>query len=190
MKKFHQAALAAAAALSMSVLPAKAFYVQGGGGVSFDPSLDYNHISYPMQTGWNATGSVGMDLPFPGLAVQGDVFYTHPRYTCCVSSLSSLSLMGDLVYNFNLGMPLVPYVGAGIGAADTRYSDPADTAFSGDQWAFAWQAIAGVRWEFAPDFSIYGEYRYQGATSVTIKGEPDIANQSNNVTFGIRFDLP
>jgi len=184
-------AAAAAALLGVTAAPAQALYVQGGGGVSFDPSLDYNHVSYPMKTGWNAGGSIGTDLFFPGLALQGDVFYTHSRYSCCTSSLSSLSVMGDLVYNFELpGVPLTPYVGAGIGAADTRYSDPAAPAFSGSQWAFAWQAIAGARWQVAPTFSIYGEYRYQGASNVTIKGEPDIGNQSNSLTFGVRFDLP
>jgi opacity protein-like surface antigen len=178
----------AAAALMLAVLPARAVYVQAGGGVSFDPSLSYGTTSYPMNTGWNVTGSAGFDLPL-GFALQGDAFYNDSQYSCCKSSLSSLSLTGDLLYNIPTGTPFTPYFGAGVGAADTRYRDPTAVAFDGDAWTFAYQAIGGVRWQFAPLTSLFAEYRFQNAGDVTIKGEPHVGNESNNATFGVRLDL-
>jgi outer membrane protein OmpA-like peptidoglycan-associated protein len=66
---------------------------------------------------------------------------------------ANLSFMVNGLYDINLGMPVVPYIGAGAGATELRTN-------IGNRWGFAIQPIVGVSYSITPQISVAGEYRY------------------------------
>jgi outer membrane protein OmpA-like peptidoglycan-associated protein len=76
----------------------------------------------------------------------------------------NISLMANGLYDINIGMPIVPYIGAGAGATDLGDGTT-------DRWGFAIQPIVGVSYSITPQISIAGEYRYlYGVDEVHISG--------------------
>ncbi len=84
--------------------------------------------------------------------------------------------MVNVLYDVNLGLPVFPYFGVGVGGqivsqsnftqAPTGFVFPPGAVRSGTQsvGAFAYQAIAGVAWPVAavPGLSLTAEYRFLG----------------------------
>lgn len=89
--------------------------------------------------------------------------------------------MVNAVYNFTgLSNPqVVPYVGAGIGAAQLDYEGDTST------WNFAYQAMAGVGYEVAPQWTIYGEGRWFATSDTKVWLGDGLAT---DLSFGT-FDL-
>ena len=77
---------------------------------------------------------------------------------------SNISFMVNGLYDINVGMPIVPYIGAGAGATDLKFNGTSvgGIAATGnsDRWGFAIQPIVGVSYSINPQVSIAGEYRY------------------------------
>jgi OOP family OmpA-OmpF porin len=167
-------------------------YLEVMGGPTFDPSLPYGGLKFNMKTGYNVGGAIGTSLDNwfgPDWAVQGDVLYTSSQYSGFASHMSSTSVMGDIVYNWKNSSAWTPYIGAGLGAVDVDYRSTQFPTFQGDAWAFGYQGFVGLDVSVAHDVSLFGEYRYQGASKVTVKGTSDIGYESNNLTFGVKVDL-
>jgi OmpA-OmpF porin, OOP family len=84
----------------------------------------------------------------------------------------SHAIMTNLLYDINLGWPVTPHVGVGIGAADLI--DQARVAgfgrlFSDDDWQFAYQAIGGLRYNVTPQVALDLDYRYFATTDATFR---------------------
>jgi opacity protein-like surface antigen len=79
-------------------------------------------------------------------------------------AVDTQSLMVNLIYDFEWGIPVRPYVGIGVGAARIGY-EISDT-FSGatlldeSKTAFAYQGIVGVRAPLGRRFHVSADYRY------------------------------
>jgi OOP family OmpA-OmpF porin len=217
MKRFVTAALAAATLLCAGATASADTYLQGSGGVTFDPTQDFGCAScgVSVDTGFNVGFGLGTTLDrwfSPNWALQGDLFYTNSSYTgatchptegfthpICTAHLNSLSLMGSVIYNWHNSTDFTPYVGFGIGGVDvmvdTHTTAPPflpNGAWTG--WRFGWQAIAGVDFRVDDLFSIYGEYRYQDGGSGTVRQEgfADLHNvqyTSNNVSVGVKLHI-
>jgi outer membrane protein OmpA-like peptidoglycan-associated protein len=97
-------------------------------------------------------------------------------------STHSNSIMTNAIYDFTFGWPVTPHLGAGVGATDVNAGvslapgvrPPGvlrTTGFgsaSGHQWNFAYQAIAGVRYDVNPLISVDFDYRYLATPDFTI----------------------
>jgi outer membrane protein OmpA-like peptidoglycan-associated protein len=108
---------------------------------------------------------------------------------------NSHALMTNVIYDFTLGWPVTPHIGAGIGAVDVITSAsvghftlnnpigapivPATplsvapqtfggTLIHGSGWRFGYQAIAGFRYDFSPAIAFDLDYRYLGTTDQTL----------------------
>jgi OmpA-OmpF porin, OOP family len=109
---------------------------------------------------------------------------------------TSNAIMVNGIYDFTLGWPITPHLGAGVGAVEvidslsTRGnftlnnpigvpivpSSPLSVApqtfggtlLHGNQWQFGYQAIAGIRYEFNPTVAFDLDYRYLASTDPTI----------------------
>lgn len=66
---------------------------------------------------------------------------------------ANLSIMANGLYDINVGLPVVPYIGAGVGTTQYRTN-------IGNKWGFAVQPIVGVSYSITPQISVAGEYRY------------------------------
>jgi OmpA-OmpF porin, OOP family len=107
---------------------------------------------------------------------------------------SSHAIMTNVIYDFTIGWPVSPHIGAGIGAVDIIDSVSLNsttigalppgvaqtppglvplpqtfggTILKGSGWQFGYQAIAGIRYDFSPAVSFDLDYRYLGATDPT-----------------------
>src|SRR5262245_16410819 len=120
--------LAAAAAL---VLPVAAnaqtgslypgFYIGAEGGLNWL----LNNNSYQMDTGWAAGGKIGYDFVGPRVELEG-LYHSNtgsanvwfPNGVANVRGrVDQVSVMANLLYDFNIGGPVVPFIGAGAGIA-------------------------------------------------------------------------
>jgi len=165
------------------------------GGPTFEPALSYGCCTNDMDTGFNVGGAVGTDLSdwlgrnWSNWAAQGDVLYTDSGYDCCGTNLETLTLMGDVVYNFRNRSRFTPYMGVGIGAVDDMVSDPVHGTSTG--WAFAYQAFVGVDYRAWRNVSLFGEYRYQSSVDATVSGDvgkvSNVGYESHNLIFGARL---
>jgi len=73
--------------------------------------------------------------------------------------------MVNVLYDFDAGLPVFPYVGAGVGyqyQSFDSYLKSGPNAFAGDKGSFAYNVIAGVSYPVAtvPGLSIVADYKF------------------------------
>lgn len=188
--------LSSAAALLLATGAAQAdsthsdnMYASILGGATFDPSLMAGGSLHDMDTGYNfgARFGYGLDniLPMPGWSAEADVFYNASGYQPSASHLASTSVMGDLVYHFNTGLPVNIYGGAGLGAVNDRVGGLVHDSST----VFGWQALGGLEYPVSQDMSLFTEYRYQNAHDANIDALHGVGNTSNSLSVGMKFSL-
>jgi outer membrane protein OmpA-like peptidoglycan-associated protein len=194
------------------------FYVGAVGGLNWVFSNSYNAsvntlgtvttpaVNESYNTGWAVGGMIGYDFVGPRVEIEG--MYRDSTGTGVLPSVPStfavdayqVSVMTNVLYDFNAGGRIVPYVGAGAGIAFLTINGidgPAEST------QFAYQAIVGVGYNIDSTFRINLEGRYYGTTNPTytntgtINGVPYTATTSprnNNVSLmaslQIRFGAP
>ncbi len=160
------------------------------GGSTWSPHLSVGGVPNAVDNGFNAGGRLGYDwgdeLYVPNLSTDLDLFYTQSHFTGTQARLSSLSIMGNLIYHVDLNLPVGVYGGAGAGAVRTMV----DSSLVDDgSTVFGWQAIGGVDYQFTPEAKLFAEYRYLNAHDANIGPYHGVGDTSNNVSVGLKFDL-
>ena len=87
-------------------------------------------------------------------------------------SRQSHAIMTNLLYDFNYGWPVVPHLGAGVGAVDIvdhARVPGVGRVFDDNDWQFGYQAIAGVRYNLTPNVAFDLDYRYLATTDATFR---------------------
>jgi opacity protein-like surface antigen len=80
--------------------------------------------------------------------------------------MSTLTVLGNAYYDFDLGIPIVPYIGVGIGlgVVDVNTSDSANRVSVNDSaTTFAWNLMAGISYGLFDNVDLDLGYRYLGA---------------------------
>jgi opacity protein-like surface antigen len=130
--------------------------------------------------------------------------------------LRAWSLMANAWYDFDLGLPVTPYVGGGIGMAMVKVSgtlgrtNSATTGEGGpaprtllierlyekNDTVFAWQLGAGVSFPISDGAKLFADYRYFSANDAHLKFEPGFHGgdfnadfNSHNLMVGVRFNF-
>jgi OmpA-OmpF porin, OOP family len=106
--------------------------------------------------------------------------------------LRTIGIMANGYYDFDFGSPFVPYIGAGVGVAmlNSELKNNGNT-FNDFNTQFAYQGIAGVSYNFAPNIAANLEYRYFGNTEPTfsdqgLKLKYDSSN-NHTILLGVRY---
>jgi outer membrane protein OmpA-like peptidoglycan-associated protein len=177
------AALPATAQAQAQSLQYAGFYVGAVGGLNWlfnnthtgtatTPRTTSTNTSTSMyNTGFAAGGMIGYDFLGPRLEIEG--LYRENRGTATApakgivpNEFRQISAMANVLYDFNAGGTIVPYIGAGAGIAFitsvTDGTDEIDTQF-------AYQAIVGVGYNIDPTFRLNLEGRYYGTTNPTFR---------------------
>lgn len=88
----------------------------------------------------------------------------------------SVSEMANLIYDADLGWPVTPHIGAGVGAAQVtrnlsnRFGGTHDTVT-----VFAYQGLAGIRYKIDPALAVDIDYRYFATTATNFTStEPSL----------------
>ncbi len=175
-------------------------YIKAFGGATWpssdDESLRTNgnkvgraDISYDtgytlgVAAGWSATPNVGFEFEYAyrNADYSGDATVNGDR-TDVDGTAKANSLMVNAIYNFDpmgASAAVVPYLGAGIGAVQLDYEGDKST------WDFGYQVMAGVGYQVAPQWTIYGEGRWFATSEAKVWPGDDLAT---DVSFGT-FDL-
>ena len=162
----------------------------------------YSFSSAPGIAGFTGpTGTVKYDVGVSGDAAFGWAFnryvgvdfetgYTWGRMDSVQNYNANGSTMGNIPFlgNLTLSLPIprtniVPYVGGGVGGADSIFDahsfSPASVSVPGDTLqgsesdaVFAWQAFAGVRFMLDPNVSLGIGYRFFATGNPTFSYPP------------------
>lgn len=112
--------------------------------------------------------------------------------------LRAWSLLANAWYDFDLGLPITPYVGGGLGMAMVKISGDLDGArlYEKNDTVFAWQVGAGASLPISDTMKLFADYRYFSASDAHLKLEPgyhggniDADFNSHTVMLGVRFNF-
>ena len=162
-------------------------------------------------TGFVVGGAIGYDFgqtmgPL-GMRLEGEVSYRNNSVkehvvggnavggSDAFGETSAFAGMANMLFDLNTGMPFSIYGGGGIGVANVEFdghgvTDPGVVMDDNDT-VFAWQAIAGVGYEFTPGWIFDVQYRYFNASDVSLTGFGGASSstdyESHAVLGGIRI---
>jgi OOP family OmpA-OmpF porin len=95
---------------------------------------------------------------------------------------NAYAIMSNVIYDFTLGYPITPHIGAGIGAVGIREGlnlRNGPTITSDTQWEFGYQGIAGIRYNINPALAFDVDYRYLATTDPTFRTRFGAVNYSS-----------
>jgi len=169
--------------------------IEGGGNWMFNTSTGTplgSGTIYPA-LGWAAGGMVGYDFVGPRVEIEG-VYRNNKatvgsgQFNAFGASKDDIGVLANVLYDFNPGGTIVPYIGAGAGVAFVRTSA---LGLSSDSTQFAYQAILGVGYNIDPQFRVNLDARYYGTTSPNLAGNTYSNNNiSAMLSLQMRFGAP
>jgi len=147
---------------------------------------------YP-STGWAAGGMIGYDFVGPRVELEG-IYRSNQAtvgsgpFNAFGASKDDTAIMANVLYDFNAGGTIVPYIGAGAGIAFVRTSA---LGGSTDTTQFAYQAILGVGYNIDPMFRVNLDARYYGTTNPYFQGTGYSNNNiSTMLSLQVKFGAP
>jgi opacity protein-like surface antigen len=117
-------------------------------------------------------------------------------------NMRAYSLMANAWYDFDIGMPITPYVGGGIGMALVQMDGHLTSLNTGTSYnlhekndtVFAWQLGVGASYPLSDHTKLTLDYRYFAADGAKLKIEPGFQDgsvkadfDSSDVMIGLRF---
>ena len=170
-------------------------YVRLEGGLSVPGDISVRSSAIPggsatvnRDLGWIAGAAVGYQLGLFRAEINGD--YSRNSIDSVraggvtISGVGghtqNISFMMNGLFDIPLGMPIVPYIGAGAGATD--FGDG-----STDRWGFAIQPIVGVSYSITPQISIAGEYRYLYGVDEVHVGTATFTNREHHFLLSATY---
>lgn len=187
--------------------PINGLYTTGFGGLAIFPAnMDVNNASYnkisnsDYNSGFNAGGSFGyknalwhyegevsyLKAPLSSLNINGTKTSYLDGYSQGVFGLA------NLYFDFptRMNSVLQPFIGGGIGGAwiQNSYAILQLPSIQINSSAFAYQATAGVNFNFSEDYSLAFYYRYVGTNQISALGSVFQAHLFNG-SLTYRFDI-
>ena len=161
----------------------------GGSGIfTFDSEADYdNGIGVYAALGYAWGNGFRTELEFSHrnndirhIAPDPNGFSGLPEGTISGDS-TAIAIMANILYDFDLGSAFKPYIGGGVGFADVDHDitgtnaagapiAPLTISYGPNQRVFAYQGIAGVAYELAPQLALDVSYRYFGTRKQDVFG--------------------
>jgi OmpA-OmpF porin, OOP family len=197
--------LATAALVALPVMaqaqmaPTPGFYIGGAGGLNWmfnstvDPPGIVTNINLSPQMGWAAGGMIGYDFVGPRVEVEGMYRQNNANvnfagvgggFAGFGVNIQQVSIMANLLYDFNFGSPIVPYIGAGAGVA---FINASAFGASSDTTQFAYQGILGLGYRIDDNWRVNLEGRYFGTTTPQIGGGSGFQNNNVSLLASIQY---
>ena len=192
------ALVALPAAAQAQSLQYPGFYIGAEGGLNWmfqtnaATPFGASGTLYP-STGWAAGGMIGYDFVGPRVELEG-IYRSNQAtvgsgpFNAFGASKDDVAIMANVLYDFNAGGTIVPYIGAGAGIAFVRTSA---LGGSTDTTQFAYQAILGVGYNIDPMFRVNLDARYYGTTNPYFQGTGYSNNNiSTMLSLQVKFGAP
>jgi len=193
--------------------PVSGLYVGAGAGVNFrqEPDVTFSTGNLSLGLGKLETkdvGGVGLAAIGYGFGnglraeVEGNYRFNEVsgggRGTAIGGYLRTYGAMANVLYDFvGLGIPVVPYIGVGAGAAVNELDDvifrsatstgSSTTQLKSNTWEFAYQAILGLAYSLdsmVPGLALTAEYRFFGTLDANAKAVVTNRNAAGAITSG------
>ena len=209
MKKISAASLLALSLFwTASAHSAEGMYASGALGLNSASDAD---AAQPYMPG--TKGTMSFDTGFGFLAAVGygmDNFRLEGEFAYQKNDLNdfdvlgySTGLTGDVsvwsmlcngYYDFPIGGDITPFVTAGLGFAQVNMNDfntpqSGQSAWSSDDYVFAWQVGAGVSYTVNKELTLEGKYRYFATTEASFNDGGSVEFASNNFYLGARYSF-
>ncbi len=182
------------------------WYVGAGGMPVFQQDADSNVNSttniIKYNTGWGVSGSGGYAWG-NGIRTEAEVAYRRNSVDSIEGTgagpaqeghFSTVSLMGNVLYDIKTGTMITPYVGAGIGLGIPMADDIRTTVgrtVDSTRPTFAYQFIGGMSAALNTNWALTADYRYFRTLDEKFKtnlgDRATIDNASHNVMVGVRY---
>lgn len=208
-------ALAAATCLVLPIAahaqPVTGPYVSLGLGTTIENPLNLNDhttgASGKLQSRSSYSGDAAVGYGFGNgfrVELNGDWFrntahkidYNNGSQVSATGGLNTYGPMVNVLYDMNVGLPIFPYVGAGVGYQWQHFDSSVNAAdgshVGGSKGSFAYNIIGGVAYPlpFVPGLSATAEYKFTQLTASRNYGDVKVG-QSTSHTFllGLRYQL-
>lgn len=182
MKRFLVTLIIATVFMATSAQAEKnKWYFAAQGGASLTDDLDVPGVNISFNTGYNVGGALGYDLG--KFRLEGEFTYrsvdvdTANGLSVPDASLSALTFMANGYYDFEMDS-LTPYIGVGLGVADSELDQFGSTVFS--ETDFAYQFMAGLAFNVSKTAYLTAGYRF------FVISETDAPN-THELNLGVRF---
>jgi outer membrane protein OmpA-like peptidoglycan-associated protein len=179
------ACLAVVVAMSATSARAQTFYLGGEAGWSMledqtDRAAGLPKVRKSFDSGFAAGARAGYEWG-PWRFEEEYIYHSNDLSSFSVGgvpaagvsgSRQSHALMTNLLYDINLGWPVTPHVGVGIGAVDIidrAHAKGFGTVTNDDDWQLGYQAIGGLRYNVTPAVALDLDYRYLATTDATFR---------------------
>lgn len=181
------AAAGAALMVGAGAASAQDFYLKGFGGWTIPNNNDFQLND--RTTGADAGSGLDYDSGYivgaaagyqvnPHVALEFEYAYRSSDATLkntggSDGTVRSSAYMANAVYTFNGIGPngaFRPYVGAGLGVANQKYSPDNFGSLNGD-YNFAYQFMTGVAYDINRNWTLNGEVRYFGINDQTLEND-------------------
>lgn len=178
----------------------KVYFVLGAGfNLPLNSSIDStsSNETADWDTGWSSKAAIGYKFDNSWRSELEGAYRENANGKDKAGDVEVWSLMGNLVYDFDVHEEWTPYLGAGIGAAwvDADKVSPAGAGanWSGNSSSLAYQGIAGVAYEFAKDVDVVLDYRFfsspnhSGTRSDAVSIDSEY--HSHDIMLGLRWSF-
>lgn len=138
-----------------------------GWGVGSLLGYDYGAIRVEADIGYRSFDATDIKNLRLGDGAGG---YTNAGDSTVDNNFGVLSVMGNVLYEYENSSVFTPYVGAGLGAAWVFVNEGsgAVTIASGDDVGFAYQGIVGAKVSINDNLSAFADYRYLGTSDIQV----------------------
>ena len=178
---------AAVLLLGMQGASAQGFYVGAHGGVNWTLDGEFGGFSdLTYETGFAAGATIGYKWSM-NLRTELEATYRENDFdefvgTPVTGDVSSWAFMANVFYDFDMGSPVVPYLGGGIGAAVVTF----DSAVKEDDTVVAFQLGAGIGYEFTPNLVGSLDFRFFGTDDPEVTSGVDFEYYNVALMAGLR----
>lgn len=156
--------------------------VSPGSKVQFDPGLRFG-----LAAGYQLTDWFALEAEIGGMQAGIDEITDASHVEAWFSSMPFLV---NARFHYRNNSPFTPYLGAGVGGAastlDMDYIEVNGVGASG--WAsdvgFAWQAFAGLQYNFNEQMSLAVEYHFVWTDGPSWESDYYYGNSNDNIKFG------
>jgi OmpA-OmpF porin, OOP family len=176
-------------------------YVGGAGGYNFLPEdSKLGSVDADLDGDWAGLGALGYAFS-NGLRLEGEFGYRENDVNGIsgtsggTGSYHTSTFMTNLLYDIHqLGWPVTPYVGIGLGAARVKLGSVgpvASSTINDSDIGFAMQGIVGASYDLNRYFTLTADYRHVRVPDLSFKTaggtSVDSDYATNQVMVGIRF---
>jgi opacity protein-like surface antigen len=160
------------------------------GFLSFGFAAD-NHWRLELEAAYRHNDTEILFFPESGLEVDPE----------SSDEVEAFSLMVNVLRDFNVGIALRPYIGAGVGTAEVEYKvgessinglfvqRPRRAIIDDKSTSFAFQLIVGFTMPLSRSFDLAADYRYWQATSVELEDAMGQELDTKHVTHSAGMSL-